>query len=474
MWIVSAQEMAAAETAVFAAGLPVEALMEKAGLALFAALCHDYPQAQHLGVLVGSGHNGADALVVAREWLLAKRGTVTIWQLSQSLKPLTATQAQYVHFLGGQWAESVAELSNCDLLLDGLFGWGLNRPLDAASQALITTINALPPPRVSVDLPSGLDADTGAGAAIRAEHTYCLGFWKRGLVQEAALAYTGRVQVLDIGLPTSAIPASCRTQALTSANLAAWRPTRSPTSHKYQRGHLLLLAGSETYPGAAILAGLGARPSGVGMVTLAVPRALVPLVVAQLPEMLVLPYDQSPLELDLERYSALAIGPGLTASAWLPDVLCLPIPIVLDAGGLVPLILSLLPQRSAPTILTPHWGEFRCLFPVATEPDRLSLAEAAARQTQAAIVLKGAHTLIATPIRTWVNLDSTPALARGGSGDVLTGLIGGLLAQGCPEAAALGVGWHARAALLCEAERGQVGVDPLSLASYLSRAMAAL
>ena len=260
----------------------------------------------------------------------------------------------------------------------------------------------------------------------------------------------------------------------------------------------MLVCGSQQYMGAAILAGLGASASGVGMLTLAAPAALKSVLIAQLPEALVIgcpetdqgAIAQLPDHLDLGAYSAIACGPGLTreAGTGVTAVLDSDRPLLLDADGLNILAeldaVPILSQRSAPTVLTPHPGEFKRLFPVQidTALDRGQAAQAAALTSRAVVVLKGARVAIANPQgQLWFNPDSTPALARGGSGDVLTGLIGGLMAQklaiakagsrlSCVfDAALCGVWWHAQAGLLAAQEKTELGVDPRTLVEYLNR-----
>jgi ADP-dependent NAD(P)H-hydrate dehydratase / NAD(P)H-hydrate epimerase len=270
---------------------------------------------------------------------------------------------------------------------------------------------------------------------------------------------------------------------------------RQPDTHKYRVGQLLLVAGSRPYAGAALLTALGARASGVGMLTLAVPESLRLTVVAQMPEALVVGCPETddgaiarlPDDLDLSRYDAIACGPGLSRQAMpaVQAVLNSAAPLLLDADGLNLLAemgcIDPLASRAAPTVLTPHQGEFKRLFPdlLDASDDAGAAAVAAASQSGAVVLLKGACTAIAHPNGAlWYVPESTPALARGGSGDLLTGLIGGLLAQGeaspdaAVDAALVGAWWHGQAARAAAAERTVLGVDGPQLAQYLNPVLA--
>ena len=481
--------------------MPVAALMEKVGGLICKHLLDSgrlHP-GDRVGVLVGPGHNGGDALVVARE-LHLQGHAVQIYHPFAQRKPLTDQHGQYARSLGIPWVETVAALADCDLILDGLFGFGLARAIEGDLAGAIATLTAAPVPIVSIDLPSGIHTDTGAvlGTAIPAQQTLCLGLWKRAFVQEAALAYLGAPTLIDFGLPLADITAVLgdppQVQRLTPDRAIATLPlNRPPAVHKYQVGHLLLIAGSTRYAGAALLAGQGAVASGVGMLTLAVPESLRLAAVAQLPGALIVGCPETPAgaigelpaALRLAKYDAIACGPGLTPQAMgvVQTLLSTDRPLLLDADGLNILAAlgatETLRSRTGPTVMTPHPGEFNRLFPGMLRADPGSAAQQAAQRSGATIVLKGARAAIAAPDGSlWFNPDSTPALARGGSGDVLTGLIGGLLAQRLAAAASVqsaaalgaalgGVWWHAQAGLSLSRQQTLLGVEPLSLARAL-------
>jgi NAD(P)H-hydrate epimerase len=337
---------------------------------------------------------------------------------------------------------------------------------------------------------------------VHATHTLCLGLWKQGLLQDQALDHAGSVELIDFGVPLVDVQAvlgnTPPVRRITPEQAIAHLPlVRPAATHKYKMGHVLLICGSRRYAGGALLTALGARASGVGMLSIAVPNALKAVLTASLPEALAWgcaetetgAIAQLPDELDLSAYDAIACGPGLTmdASTVVQQVLQQTQAIVLDADGLNILAqmgtVPTLQARNAPTIITPHVGEFKRLFPDLADPMpcRITAAQAAAAASGAIVLLKGARVAIASPEGTvWINPDSTAALARGGSGDVLTGLLGGLVAQTIAtpsqahaicDSVQSGAWWHAQAAILAMQERTILGVDAFTLSQYLIPAL---
>ncbi|MFM9267271.1 NAD(P)H-hydrate dehydratase [Tychonema sp. BBK16] len=465
-----------------------------------------------IGVLAGPGHNGGDALVVARE--LHFRGfPVVIYCPFSRLKELTKSHADYARSLNIPFFDKVESLKNCDLFIDGLFGFGLEREITNPIAAAIDEINNLNIPVFSIDIPSGIHTDTGEvlGTAIRATHTLCLGLWKLAFLQDKALEYVGTSELVDFDIPLADIVAilgdSPTIQRITKASATQYLPLpRSPIAHKYTNGHLLIIAGSGKYTGAAILSALGARASGVGMLSIAVPESIKPILSSQLPEAIVIgcPETRSgaikdlPVGIDLGAYDAIACGPGLTLEAAIAveSVLECDRPLILDADGLNILAqlgtIPILSERSALTIITPHPGEFKRLFPELADKmgDRITVTQQAAQLTGAVVLLKGAKVCISWqdnyPSRTitYLNPESTPALARGGSGDVLTGLLGGLIASALAKPSKriarksspksvieTAVWWHARAGIMAAKERTELGVDAFTLTEYLIPAL---
>ncbi len=530
-YLVTAEQMQQIEQRLFNSGMPVEALMEKVSgriaerfVQWFAEYFDESKQVttSAIGVLAGPGHNGGDALVVARE-LHFWGYEVRVYQPFSTLKPLTAQHVRYAKSLGIAFVDSVEKLAGCDAIIDGWFGFGLTRPIEGDRATDIKTLNQQQIPIFSIDLPSGIHTDTGKimGAAIEATYTACLGLWKRGLMQESTLSCLGECALIDFDIPLSDVAAVLGArpgvQRLTDECAIAHLPlNRSATAHKYTAGHLLLVAGSRAYAGAALLSGLGAVASGVGMLTLAVPESIRLALLPQLPGALLIGCPETdegaiarlPDGFDLEKYDAIAFGPGLTpaAPALLEKVLAAKCPLLLDADGLNLLAKDeprkRLQARSMPTVLTPHAGEFKRLFPGKLSPGENNpyqspmpgkVVHQAAMESSAIILLKGARSAIASPDQLWFNPHSTPALARGGSGDVLTGLMGGLLASTAKETAQQddnqtpnqtsksaslnavlsAVWWHSQAALYASKQRSILGVDPFHLAQALNSALQA-
>jgi NAD(P)H-hydrate epimerase len=401
-----------------------------------------------------------------------------------------------------QTTKNIEDLLACDLLIDGLFGFGLEREITGKLADLIKLINQAKKTVISIDLPSGIHTDTGAvmGQAIQATESLCLGLWKRAYFQDQAISYLGRITKLNFGVPRQSLEHTLINQtdnqpiiqSFTKELAQSYLPLqRSPLVHKYQQGHLLLIGGSQTYAGSILLAALGARATGIGMLTIVVPESLKLMVVAQIPEALVIGCPETETgaiqalpNLDLTRYQAIACGCGLTvagAKNILPELITATTPLILDADALNWLAqdnlqgnLKFIQNRQNSTILTPHLGEFKRLFPgIQNTGDRLNMNQQAAQLSDAIILLKGAKSVITQPNGdSYCLMESTPALARGGSGDVLLGVMGGLLAQssnGALEIAATAAWWHAQAGILAAQEQTLAGVDGVTLSMYLSK-----
>ncbi|MGF1481742.1 MAG: NAD(P)H-hydrate dehydratase [Cyanophyceae cyanobacterium] len=495
--VVSAEQMRSLEERVFEAGMPVAALMEKAAALCARRIQELYPSRLRVGVLVGPGNNGGDALVVARE-LHLQGYPVTLFRPLAKLKELPAHHFQYAQSLGIPGNDKIDGLQNCALIVDGLFGVGLTRSLSGNIAEAVNQLNDWALPVISIDLPSGIHTDTGEalGTAVRATRTLCLGLWKLAFFQDRALEYIGTAERLDWGVPPMDVwsiisdppPVQTMNRAVVQQILPLPRPR---VTHKYQQGHLLLICGSRRYSGGATLTALGARASGVGMLSVAVPETLKPILVSQLPEALTIgcPETESgaiaalPEEAsDLSDFTVIACGPGLTLDAKpiIDQVLTAACPLILDADGLNILAqlepVPTLSRRQGATVLTPHPGEFKRLFPDIPHPngDRIQAVQTAAQQSGAVVLLKGSRTVIAHPGGSvWLVPASTPALARGGSGDVLTGLIGGLLASSTrtepplEATVAAAAWWHAQAGILAAQERTELGVDAFTLSQSL-------
>lgn len=483
--LVSSAQMASIEAELFAHGLPVEALMEKAALAISAALQATPSRLkQGVTVLVGPGHNGGDALVVARELHLAGLA-VGIWSPFERHKPLTTHHLEHALWLGIERLSAPPDPAEDTLWIDGLFGIAQSRPLERAIEVLLERRQRRRPGRlVAIDVPSGLCAERGrllGRVAACAHTTYTLGLIKQGLVQDGALAWVGELRRLDLGLPNrllDALPPEQPLALMAADRLGAPAPQPTPEQAKYGRGRLLLVCGSERYRGAAQLALLGASASGCGSLRAALPEAVAAGLWAVQPHVVVeralaCPCDGS-LQLGalgetgaLERLDAVLLGPGIgTASASSPRTEASGSEItagsstaeggsfgeapsteaqawkalqafsgllVLDADGLNRLAEGAngvaahwLKGRMGPTWLTPHRGEFDRLFPELAGLPPLEAAAAAAAASGATVLLKGARTVVASPQgHRWQLIEAEAACARAGLGDVLAGYAAG-------------------------------------------------
>jgi len=508
MRVCTATQMAAIDRDTIASGVTGLELMERAGAAmaevvrgeLEAAAGHegcgcgrtddttDDPAPRVL-VLCGKGNNGGDGLVVARILAAAGVGT-TVLLLADPAALSPDAAANFLRLPGpvevtvperAEWPAALdTALAAADLVVDAVFGTGIAPPLRSPYPELFRAVNDAGLPCVAADIPSGVGGDDGRvdPVAVAADVTVTVGLPKRGLLLPPGRDFAGEIVPVDIGFPAEI----CARHApdhhwLTRRDHLELLPPRPTDTHKYRCGSVLVVAGSRAYGGAAHLAGLGALRSGAGLITVAAPSCLeIPLRIG-LPEALVVPLAETAygtlapgadtgLESLLPRRSALAVGPGLgddpDTDAWLVEALGRwSLPLVVDADALGAFARTGREPCFATTeaVLTPHAGELDrlCGIPAAeiTAHGFEVAAECAARWN-CVLLLKGSPTLVATPDgRVRVNAAGDDALARGGSGDVLTGLIGGLLAQGAPavEAALLGAYVHglagARAAEAC-------------------------
>ncbi|MFN0069607.1 MAG: NAD(P)H-hydrate dehydratase [Limisphaerales bacterium] len=424
--VLTIAEMRAWEAATWAAGVRENDVIERAGAAVAARLRPRLRPDSHVLVLAGRGNNGADARHAAAHL------------------PADLTRVEVVHSPAAvadvaAWLDAHRDAEVW--ILDGLFGIGLNRPLDADWQHLIRVVNQSGRPVLAVEVPSGLNADTGEvmGAAIRARATVTLGAVKRGLLATAAAPYVGRLELAtDIGLVANVLPAAPLTWAL-AADFRGFPPPRAEDGHKGMFGHVAILAGSLGYHGAAVLAARGALAERPGLVTvLTDERCYVP-VASALAAAMVRPWR--PGFVTPERFSTLLIGPGLAADDLSPDLRRevvrlwqgFPGPVVVDASALAWLPPGTVP-RDALRVLTPHPGEAGRLLR-RTNADVQADRPAALRELSRAfggcwVVLKGRHTLVGRAAGdVSVNATGNPCLAQGGTGDVLAGFIAGLLAQ---------------------------------------------
>jgi NAD(P)H-hydrate epimerase len=512
--LLTAAQMRAADAAATATfGVPSLLLMENAGRGVADIARRELvATAQGQGkvaVVCGAGANGGDGFVAARHLALAGLAVrVTIAAPRDKIRGDAATMLAALERMGivaiddgsgwtdpARWREALA---GADVIVDALFGIGVRGAVAGVPGTAIAAMNAARARKLAVDVPSGLDADSGRaeGAVFRADVTATMGERKLGLYLEAD-APVGRVEVVGLGAPLPADgAAAARSFLLDGAAVAARLPRRSPSAHKTSSGHLLVIAGSPGKTGAAVLVGQAALRAGAGLVTLASTAAGQAALDAKVVELMTAGYAAGD-DLDPEaaaralaklaaRAQAIVIGPGIPTGDRMRDVVrrvaaTAPQPMVLDADALNALGIdapSVLVQASAPRVLTPHPGEMGRLSGASTatvQAERLGHATRLAAATRAIVVLKGARTIIAAPDgASYVSPIACAALATAGSGDVLAGVIGALLARGCDAltAAQIGVYVHGAAGVDLEASLGDgvaAGDLPQAIAAVIAR-----
>lgn len=447
--ILTTQEMYRADAAAVAAGVPGVELMENAGRAVAEAARARFAPGPVL-VLCGPGNNGGDGFVAARH--LAAAGWPVRLALLGGREALKGDAAHHAGLWTGP-VEPLSEaglpglLSEAALVIDALFGAGLTRPLEGAARAALEAVTAAGLPVVAVDVPSGLSGDSGeilggevlGAGAFRAALTVTFFLKKPGHLLLPGRALCGEVLVEDIGIPSSVLseiaPATFENAPPLWSHGYPWR---GPESHKYDFGHAVVLGG-EHMTGAARLAALAALRVGAGLVSLACPRAALPIYAASSPSLITAPLESQADFEDLlgdPRRNAVLVGPGLGLGEAVRHSALTALgagkAVVLDADALTAFQdrpAELFKAIRGDCVLTPHEGEFRRLFPDLTG-DKLARARAAAQASGAVVLLKGGDTVIAAPDgRAAINVNAPPSLATAGAGDVLAGLVLGLLAQ---------------------------------------------
>jgi ADP-dependent NAD(P)H-hydrate dehydratase / NAD(P)H-hydrate epimerase len=455
--LLTPRQMGEADRLTIAGGVPGIDLMENAGRAVADAVSRRFAP-RPVAVLCGPGNNGGDGFVAAR--FLAERGwTVRLALLGDrtALKGDAAIAAS--RWLGAVETLSLTSLDDAGLIIDAMFGAGLARPIEGIAADIIDALNDRRVPVVAVDVPSGVDGASGAIRGVAPQATLTITFFRRkpGHVLMPGRIHCGETLVAQIGIA----PAVLDTLAPdTAANHPAWWlddfPCSETAGHKYSRGHALVVGGAQM-TGAARLAAGGAARVGAGLVTVAAPEPAFPIYAAALTGVIVAPVG-SMAALDAlladKRRNTVLIGPGAGTQSETRDkalkILTAGKSTVLDADALTVFAdrpADLFDAIKSPAVLTPHEGEFARLFDVSGS--KLDRARRAATTSGAVIVLKGADTVIAAPDgRATINENAPPTLATAGSGDVLAGLVLGLLAQGMPafEAAAAAVWLHGAAA----------------------------
>lgn len=512
MRIVTSAQMAAMDRATIDAGTPGLELMERAGRGICDVLDAGgwLDSGDPVLLVCGKGNNGGDGLVVAR--LLAEAGLTCRVLLLAPRDQLSDDARANLDRLpravalhqepADTWPERLRELAaGCALVVDAIFGTGITPPVREPHAGLLAALDQLDVPVAAVDMPSGVSGDDGAAdpLAVTADLTVTLGLPKLGLLMPPGRDHVGELHVVDIGIEDQAVADHApRREVLALPEYRALLPDRPGDVHKYDVGGLLTVAGSRAYCGAATLCGLGALRAGVGLLTMLVPEGLEASLRVSLPEAIVraLPATVSgtlaPVMVQDEddllwKKTALAVGPGLGTDRQTDGWVCrlverCGLPLVLDADGLGAFTrLHRTPTFAAEqVVLTPHAGELARLLGVTADEvmaRRFDLVPELAARWQAVLLLKGSPTVIGTPDGTvYVNPSGDDTLARGGTGDVLTGIIGSLLAQGCTarDAALLGALVHGLAGQAVAATVGRRGALVREIADAVAVVLAEL
>ncbi|MGC8493639.1 MAG: NAD(P)H-hydrate dehydratase [Syntrophobacteraceae bacterium] len=485
MLALTAPEMAALDAkTIREAGIPGIVLMENAAQGAAAFFLRAVPDLleRRITVVAGAGNNAGDGFALARIFH-SKRAEVNVVCLRspQKLSGDALTNFSILEKIGvpvAVWDETKdfdsqwETVSESDAVIDAILGTGLKSEVKGLYRQVIERLNTLEVPILSVDIPSGLDASTGVplGTAVRATATATFGFLKIGCVVERGPELSGNVEVIDIGIPPGIVESSGLTRwYLQPELLSQWIEPRSSETHKGQAGHVCVLSGSVGKTGAATLVCLGAGRAGAGLVTLFVPHSLNAILEVKLTETMTLPIAETPQKSPssaatggiisfLQGKQALAMGPGISTNedtnALVKNLLLgAPCPVVVDADAITAVSdePDILRKSPVPLVLTPHPGEMAriCRCTVSDiQHNRLESAIKFSRDYGVVLVLKGHRTIVAAPDgRLAINSTGNPAMAGGGMGDTLTGLIAGLLAQKFDpfEAACIGVYVHGAA-----------------------------
>lgn len=483
-------------------GIPELLLMEHAGMAALAVMARQYPlSGQRWLVVCGSGNNGGDGLVVAR--LLHSRGADAVVRLvgdPARYGEAAAANYQIVQQMGldvaplDAMADFVDLLSRVDGVVDGLLGTGLSRAVSGRYAEVIDAINASGKPVVSLDIPSGINGDTGQvmGVAIQARQTVTFGLPKTGNLLFPGYAHQGALYVSHIGFPPALSAAS---DAKLAVNEPVALPPRNPDGHKGSFGDTLFVAGAAAYYGAPYFAAMAFMRAGGGYARLATPRSVAPVIAAHAAELVYMPQDETAAGtlaasagdglLDaLAGLDFAVIGPGTSREPETQELLRrlareAPTPTLVDGDGLTAISADLetIRQRAAPTVLTPHLGEMARLTGLSIgeiTQDRIGVLQRTSADLNAVIVLKGAHSLIGYPDgRVFVNLTGNAGMATAGSGDVLAGMIAAAAGLGLPfdEAVRAGVALHGFAGDIAAGRVGQDGTTAETILDAVPEAL---
>ena len=478
-------------------GITAVRLMENAGSASARFIRDQVSLAQtRCTIVCGRGNNGGDGFVVTRRLLdtgadiavILSGGMPRTREATEMYERLNGLNATILD-LGRDRKRCLGIIKQSNVIVDAVLGTGFYGAVDDSLAELFDTINGSGATVFSLDMPSGADADTGAIARVSVHANYTIAFAasKTGQFSYPAGGYCGKIKVVNIGIPEEAFSGIKPIELLCTEMIKAWLPVREKDSNKGNFGRLLCLCGSLTMPGAACMASMAAARCGVGLVTLGVPKSIYQPLAAKLNEVIIRPLDETPegslsyKNLDIiikmaERASAVVIGCGISRSIETEKLICellinITCPVVLDADGINAICghINLLRASKASFILTPHPGEMARLTGKTVaeiQADRIKTAQNFVSETGVTLVLKGVDTVIASPDgRVFINPTGNPGMARGGSGDILAGMIAGFAAQGLESAAAAccGAYIHGLAGDRCAERLSQYGMLPTDM-----------
>lgn len=481
-------------------GIPGLILMENAGRAVSSVILDNYPKARNISIFCGGGNNGGDGFVIARHlissgrevttYLLknpsyykgdAKTNLLALKKISKNVKKITSSFLNY---------------KKSDLIVDAIFGTGLVSEIKGFQRKIIDKINSLKTPKISVDIPSGLDSDSGRplGAAVKAAATVTFIVPKTGITIYPGVEYTGKLYIADITTPKK-LEENIKTELITFHTCKKMLKSRSGNTHKGTFGHTLVIAGSTGKTGAASLCAHSAVRSGSGLVTIGAPSS----VIKSIEEKIVEPMSEgmedsgagylNSSSIDdalsiMEGKTSLAIGPGISTNRatekFLTELLKkVKVPVVADADAINIIAgnKNILRQLKIPVILTPHPGEMARLTAKDNkeiQDNRIEYASGFARKYRCFIVLKGARSIIATPDgKIYINPTGNPGMSSGGMGDVLAGVIAGLISQKYSplEACILGTFSHGLSGDIVTEKIGRSGITATDVANSVPRAL---
>ena len=498
------------ETAIKRYDIPRLVLMENAGRGVAEIIERDFGglKSKMVSIFAGKGNNGGDGFVVARH-LLNKGFKVCVYLLArpQDVHGDAKTNLNIWEKIKGETVSIVSKKSlerhrvnirHSHLIVDAIFGTGLSADVKGIQRDVIEFINRLNKPIVAVDVPSGLNASNGRvlGSCVKATITATMAIPKIGLLIYPGMDYAGKVEVVDIGMPRELLKdEKIPWELLDFEGIKRLIKPRHGNTHKGSFGHVFVLAGSVGKTGAAAMTSMGAMRVGAGLVTLGIPKSLNQVMARKLTEVMTLPLAESASGVcgyeafdEIMKFirdkEVVVLGPGLATSEPVKKLVSRlvresRIPLVIDADGINCLAgnVNVLKYAKAPIVITPHPGEMARLIGLTTkdvQADRLGIASRFAKENKVIVVLKGARTVIAEPSgKIFINPTGNPGMATAGTGDVLSGMIGGFIAQGYSplDAATIAVYMHGLAGDEVAKKKGQVGIIATDLLNILPKVM---